>query len=133
MITITLLVLFSYLLGSIPTGYLIAKHVMKIDIREHGSGNPGAANVYRIVGSYCVRRDCHFGPHVDDLFKVPRRKRCSYLRRSICRLAPYPYGDCVCVVCSVCSVVGAHFYRINLRVHRAAAVQLFYRQPPHVR
>ena len=51
-ITIVLLILFSYLVGSIPTGYLIAKHVMHIDIREHGSGNPGAANVYRIVGKW---------------------------------------------------------------------------------
>ena len=50
--TIVLLILFSYLVGSIPTGYLIAKHVMHIDIREHGSGNPGAANVYRIVGKW---------------------------------------------------------------------------------
>lgn len=51
-ITIVLLILLSYLVGSIPTGYLIAKHVMHIDIREHGSGNPGAANVYRIVGKW---------------------------------------------------------------------------------
>ncbi len=50
--TIVLLILFSYLIGSIPTGYLIAKRVMHIDIREHGSGNPGAANVYRIVGKW---------------------------------------------------------------------------------
>ena len=52
MITITLLILFSYFLGAVPTGYLIAKRVMHIDIREHGSGNPGAANVYRIVGKW---------------------------------------------------------------------------------
>jgi len=51
-ITIILLVLFSYLLGSVPTGYLISKRVMGIDIRQHGSGNPGAANVYRIVGKW---------------------------------------------------------------------------------
>lgn len=50
--TITILVLFSYLLGSVPTGYMIAKHVMGIDIRQHGSGNPGAANVYRTVGKW---------------------------------------------------------------------------------
>ena len=50
--TIVLLILLSYLVGSIPTGYLVAKHVMNIDIREHGSGNPGAANVYRIVGKW---------------------------------------------------------------------------------
>ena len=50
--TVTILVLFSYLLGSVPTGYLIAKHTMGIDIREYGSGNPGAANVYRTVGKW---------------------------------------------------------------------------------
>ena len=38
----------SYLVGSIPFAYLIAKHFKGIDIRKHGSGNPGATNVYRI-------------------------------------------------------------------------------------
>jgi len=46
------LLLLSYFLGAIPTGYLIAKRVMGIDIRQHGSGNPGAANVYRTVGKW---------------------------------------------------------------------------------
>jgi acyl phosphate:glycerol-3-phosphate acyltransferase len=45
-----LLAAFSYVAGGIPTGYLIAKQLRGIDIREHGSGNPGAANVYRTVG-----------------------------------------------------------------------------------
>ena len=52
MTTVIILVIFSYLLGSVPTGYLIAKKTMGIDIREHGSGNPGAANVYRTVGKW---------------------------------------------------------------------------------
>jgi glycerol-3-phosphate acyltransferase PlsY len=43
---------FAYLLGGIPTGYLIARRAAGIDIREHGSGNPGAANVYRVVGRW---------------------------------------------------------------------------------
>jgi glycerol-3-phosphate acyltransferase PlsY len=38
----------SYLVGSIPFAYLIAKYFKGIDIRKHGSGNPGATNVYRI-------------------------------------------------------------------------------------
>jgi glycerol-3-phosphate acyltransferase PlsY len=42
--------LLSYLAGGIPSGYLIARWMRGIDIREHGSGNPGAANVYRTVG-----------------------------------------------------------------------------------
>ena len=40
-----------YVSGGVPSGYLIAKRYKGIDIREHGSGNPGAANVYRVVGS----------------------------------------------------------------------------------
>lgn len=40
----------AYLIGSIPTGYLVAEHVKGIDIREHGSGNVGATNVFRVVG-----------------------------------------------------------------------------------
>lgn len=41
----------SYLAGGIPTGYLVVKGMRGIDIREHGSGNPGTANVYRTAGA----------------------------------------------------------------------------------
>lgn len=40
---------FSYLLGSVPTGYLLARS-RGIDIRETGSGNIGATNVARALG-----------------------------------------------------------------------------------
>lgn len=43
-------VLASYLIGSIPTGYLISGWVAGIDIRQHGSGNVGATNVFRTIG-----------------------------------------------------------------------------------
>lgn len=39
-----------YLIGSIPTGYLVARQVRGIDIRKHGSGNTGATNAFRVVG-----------------------------------------------------------------------------------
>lgn len=48
--TIILLVLAAYLAGGIPSGYLLARAFKRIDIRKHGSGNPGAVNVYRMVG-----------------------------------------------------------------------------------
>jgi len=40
----------SYLLGAIPTSYLAGKLFKRIDLREHGSKNLGATNVYRIMG-----------------------------------------------------------------------------------
>ena len=43
-------ILIAYLIGSIPTGYLVTKRVRGIDIREHGSGNVGATNVLRVTG-----------------------------------------------------------------------------------
>ncbi|MBY5385292.1 glycerol-3-phosphate 1-O-acyltransferase PlsY [Rhizobium leguminosarum] len=42
--------LFAYLLGSIPTGYLLGKFLRNIDIREHGSKSTGATNVLRTLG-----------------------------------------------------------------------------------
>jgi glycerol-3-phosphate acyltransferase PlsY len=41
----------SYLLGSIPTSFIIGKVWRGIDLREHGSGNLGAANTFRILGA----------------------------------------------------------------------------------
>jgi glycerol-3-phosphate acyltransferase PlsY len=43
------LVLFSYLLGSIPSAYIAARLVKSVDIRTIGDRNAGAANVYRNV------------------------------------------------------------------------------------
>lgn len=47
--TYALLVL-SYLLGSIPSSYVIGKSVRGIDLRKHGSGNLGATNTFRVLG-----------------------------------------------------------------------------------
>jgi len=46
---ITLVVVGSYLLGSIPFGYLIGR-IAGVDIRRTGSGNVGATNVVRVLG-----------------------------------------------------------------------------------
>jgi len=40
----------AYFLGAIPTSYWIARRVAGIDLREHGSGNLGATNVFRTLG-----------------------------------------------------------------------------------
>ncbi|MFG6114992.1 glycerol-3-phosphate 1-O-acyltransferase PlsY [Halobacillus sp. MO56] len=40
----------AYLLGSIPSGLLVGKLGYGIDIREHGSGNLGGTNTFRVLG-----------------------------------------------------------------------------------
>lgn len=48
---ILLIIIISYLLGSIPTAFILMKLVKKIDIREAGSGNVGGMNTYEVSGS----------------------------------------------------------------------------------
>jgi acyl phosphate:glycerol-3-phosphate acyltransferase len=45
-----LLLLSSYLIGSIPTALIVGKLVYGVDIRDHGSKNPGATNTLRVLG-----------------------------------------------------------------------------------
>jgi len=46
-----LCILIAYLLGSIPTSYLIGRIFFHTDIRKRGSGNTGATNKMRTIGA----------------------------------------------------------------------------------
>lgn len=46
-----ILIIIAYLLGSIPTALIISKKYFGIDIRDYGSGNMGATNTFRVLGS----------------------------------------------------------------------------------
>ena len=50
MLNLIFVVILAYLAGSIPTSIIISKLVRGIDIREHGSGNAGGSNVFRVLG-----------------------------------------------------------------------------------
>lgn len=47
---LTLLLLIAYVLGSIPSALWIGKLFYHTDIREHGSGNLGGTNTFRVLG-----------------------------------------------------------------------------------
>lgn len=50
MLNLIVVVILSYLAGSIPSSIIVSKLVKGIDIREHGSGNAGGTNVFRVLG-----------------------------------------------------------------------------------
>jgi acyl phosphate:glycerol-3-phosphate acyltransferase len=50
MLLLAIIVILSYLIGSIPNSILISRAVSGIDIRKHGSGNAGGTNVMRVLG-----------------------------------------------------------------------------------
>ncbi len=50
MVWLLLVIGISYLMGSFPTSIVTGKVLKGIDIRQHGSGNAGATNVFRVLG-----------------------------------------------------------------------------------
>ncbi|MFC1561388.1 glycerol-3-phosphate 1-O-acyltransferase PlsY [candidate division KSB1 bacterium] len=50
MLSLLLILLLGYFIGSIPFGIIVSRILRGIDIREHGSGNAGATNVMRVIG-----------------------------------------------------------------------------------
>nr|WP_138860297.1 MULTISPECIES: glycerol-3-phosphate 1-O-acyltransferase PlsY [Exiguobacterium] len=45
-----IIILISYLLGAIPFALIVGKLGYKVDVREHGSGNLGTTNTFRVLG-----------------------------------------------------------------------------------
>lgn len=50
MLDLISIIILSYLAGSFPTAIIVGKISKGIDIREHGSGNAGGTNVFRVLG-----------------------------------------------------------------------------------
>jgi len=46
-----LLIVLAYMIGSVPTAVWVSKSFFGIDIRDYGSGNAGATNTFRVLGS----------------------------------------------------------------------------------
>jgi glycerol-3-phosphate acyltransferase PlsY len=50
MLSVAVITILSYLIGSVPASLWISKHFFKVDIRDYGSGNVGATNAFRVLG-----------------------------------------------------------------------------------
>ena len=46
-----ILIVIAYLIGSVPTALIISRRFFGVDIRDYGSGNMGATNTFRVLGS----------------------------------------------------------------------------------
>ncbi len=49
-INLSVAAVISYLIGSVPTAFIFGKLLKGLDIRQHGSGNVGATNAFRVLG-----------------------------------------------------------------------------------
>ena len=50
MLSLLVIIIVSYIIGSFPTSIIVGRILKGIDIREHGSGNAGGTNVFRVLG-----------------------------------------------------------------------------------
>lgn len=54
MLSLIALYIYAYLIGSVPTAYIIGRLVKGIDIRQYGSGNVGGSNVFYHIGKWWI-------------------------------------------------------------------------------
>jgi glycerol-3-phosphate acyltransferase PlsY len=93
--------LFFFLLGSVPTGYLMGR-ARGIDVRQHGSGNIGATNVGRVLG-----RNWGFAAFGCDFAK-------GFIALFLLRMYVFPHDvtwrvELLLVVCGVGAILGHNY------------------------
>lgn len=98
----------AYLLGAIPFSLIIGKQVKGIDLREHGSGNLGATNVYRNLGAgwggLCLLLDMAKGALAVGLTTIA-----VLFVEADTHLPLYLTGDIYRIIAAVLSILGHSF------------------------
>ena len=104
MIELVILLLISYITGSFPTSIVMTRVIKNIDIREHGSGNAGATNVFRVLGWKYAILVLAF-----DIFKgwLPTAVYATIIFQKL----PVPDQGLVQILCGCAAVIG-HIYPI---------------------
>jgi len=104
-ILVLVLILFaSYVIGSFPTSIIVGRVVRGIDIRDHGSGNAGGTNVFRVLGLKPAL--------VVILFDVGKGwLPASYIAKAYVESTPIPDLGLFQILCGFFAVLG-HTYTI---------------------
>ena len=102
MIELVILLLASYITGSFPTSIIVTRVTKNIDIREHGSGNAGTTNVFRVLGWKYAIFVLTF-----DIFK--RWLPTAVYATTIFQQLPVPDQGLVQILCGFAAVFGHTF------------------------
>lgn len=114
------LILFAYLLGSIPTGYILGRMLKGIDIREHGSGSTGATNVLRIVG-----KGAAIAVLLIDMLKGALAVYAVTLLYNYSNLLPSHWQEWLVAICALLAVIGhSKSIWLNFSGGKSAAISL---------
>ena len=102
MIELVIILLISYITGSFPTSIVMTRVIKNIDIREHGSGNAGATNVFRVLGWKYAILVLAF-----DIFKgwLPTAVYATIIFQKL----PVPDQGLVQILCGFAAVIGHIF------------------------
>ncbi len=102
-----LILALSYVIGSFPTSIIVARVLRGIDIRQHGSGNAGGTNVFRVLGP---------GPGIFvmavDIFKG---FAATYWVSQIRLYPAIPFEQDVIMILAGCAVVAGHIWTVFAR------------------
>jgi acyl phosphate:glycerol-3-phosphate acyltransferase len=114
------LILLAYLLGSIPTGYILGRMLKGIDIREHGSGSTGATNVLRIVG-----KGAAIAVLLIDMLKGALAVYAVTLLYSYSNLLSFQWQGWLVAICALLAVIGhSKSIWLNFSGGKSAAISL---------
>ena len=103
MLTLGTIVIVSYFVGSIPASIIVSKLWSGIDIREHGSGNAGSTNVFRVLG---------WKPGVFVVLLDFTKGMCAVIYVSGISFGDAPFGNDVLQIIAGSTAVAGHVWTI---------------------
>jgi len=112
MYLLSLIIILSYIVGSMPTGLLVGRWLAGVDIRKHGSGNIGSTNVMRTLG-WKLGLLVQAGDVMKGLFAVLVIARLHYGDFPFNNRTPFDDVTIVQIIAGIAAVLG-HIFSVFL-------------------